>query len=103
MPRKARGGGAPRALRKAETAAATELTTDAVITRYPPPHPRGEVDAADHQGHEDGSGLEAAARPGSHSAGASVCHADAARAEQRREPGGRLGASAPRRAARGGG
>ena len=26
----------------------------AVTDRYPPPHPRREVDAADHQGHEDG-------------------------------------------------
>ena len=44
--------------------------THALITRYPPARPRGQVDAADHEGDEDGRRVEAAPRAGADSAGA---------------------------------
>ena len=54
----------------------------AVVTRHPAPDPSGQVDAADHEGHENGRGVAFASRAGAHSAGAPLRHADAARAEQ---------------------
>ena len=54
----------------------------AFTTRYPSPDPRGQVDAADHQGDEDGRRVEAAPGAGADAAGAAVRLADAARAEQ---------------------
>ena len=41
-------------------------TSHAITDRPPPPRARGEEHAADHQGHEDGRGVEAAPRAGAH-------------------------------------
>ena len=47
-------------------------TVDAVTIRYPSPRSRGQVDAADHEGDEDGRRVETAAGAGAHPACASV-------------------------------
>ena len=67
--------------------------------RYPAPRPRGQVDAADHEGDEDGRRVEAAPRAGAHPAGAAVRDRDAARAEQPGDARRSVAAPAARRAA----
>src|SRR3954466_13786241 len=49
----------------------------ALTLRHPPPSPRRQVDAADHQGDENGRGLTAAARAGTHSERTAVRHGNA--------------------------
>ena len=55
------------------------------LTRHSTPYPRGQVDAADHEGDEDGRRVEAAPRAGAHPDGAAVRDRDAPRAEQPRD------------------
>src|SRR5690606_2146771 len=76
----------------------SQTLRNAFTLRHPPKNPRGQVNAANYEGHEDGGCVEAAPRAGADPAGAAVRHADAARAEQPGHAGGSVDAPAARRA-----
>ncbi len=78
------------------------VTVNAVAYRHPAARPRGQVDAADHEGHENGVVVQAAPCPGAHSSQPSLREGNVARVQQPGDAHREHGASAAERRSAGG-